>query len=570
MAEDIEQVDRKRLRTVRARFRAISAARLARVREGLPDRQRPFLDLLPLLLHVNHPALPGYVSSQAPCGIAGYRPASETIALARRHWRSFEPRAADSAHIDALYLMGSSGTLGQSRASDLDVWICYPESLAAASLALLQRKASMLGAWARELGIEAHLFLMNGEKFRRGEREALTGEDCGSAQHYLLLDEFYRSSILIAGKEPGWWAVPPDEEPQHDLYLGRLTAQRHLRSTELVDFGGIDHVPGGEFVGAGIWQLYKAIESPHKSLLKLLLFEVYASEYPEVCCLSAGYKRTVYAGVSDIDELDPYLVAYRRIEAHLQEAGQKERLELVRRCLYLKAGVRLSQPAGPRPPWQRQLVQRLVEEWGWEAATIAQLDSRPRWGIGELAGERNALVKELVFSYRALADFARRIEGTNAIDARELSVLGRKLHAAYERRAGKIDNLNTAGVADVAESELSVCAHGIGHRSWGAWRGLIGAGSHPEGAPLRQSTCLLELLGWCVLNGVVDERTRLGSREARDGLRHAELEALLAEVRAMLPGAEAGVAADDGAFGSPARPVALLVVANVAADPLAA
>ena len=72
-------------------------------------------------------------------------------------------------------------------------------------LALLQKKAGKLQQWAFESGLEAHLFLMNGEKFKRGQREPLTGENCGSAQHYLLLDEFYRTGILLAGRWPAWW-----------------------------------------------------------------------------------------------------------------------------------------------------------------------------------------------------------------------------------------------------------------------------------------------------------------------------------------------------------------------------
>ena len=72
-----------------------------------------------------------------------------------------------------------------------------------------QRKTDLLEAWAHERGLDTHLFLMNGEKFRRGQREPLTGENCGTAQHYLLLDEFYRTGILLAGRLPAWGMVPP-------------------------------------------------------------------------------------------------------------------------------------------------------------------------------------------------------------------------------------------------------------------------------------------------------------------------------------------------------------------------
>ncbi len=46
------------------------------------------------------------------------------------------------------------------------------------------------------------LFFINAEEFRQGKLGDLTSESCGSAQHSLLLDEFYRTSVLLAGKYP--------------------------------------------------------------------------------------------------------------------------------------------------------------------------------------------------------------------------------------------------------------------------------------------------------------------------------------------------------------------------------
>ena len=564
--EDDEGIDRRLLRRVQERFRAIGTARLARLRGMVDERQRNFLDLLPLLFHLNHPALPGYLSAGTPCGIGGYRADATTLALAHRQWRSFEarPGKASPEDITAVYLMGSSGTLGHADTSDLDLWICYRGALPQQALALLQRKAEAIGAWAKSEGVEAHLFLMNDDKFRSGEREPLTGENCGTAQHYLLLDEFYRTGILLAGRIPAWWLIPPEEEPRAQEWLAAALARRHVRATQLLDFGGLHTVPANEFVGAGIWQLYKAIDSPHKSMLKLLLFEIYAGEFPAALPLSADFKRAVYAGVTDIDELDPYLMVYRRIEAMLQHEIQPERLELARRCLYYKAGNRLSHTRGAEPGWQRLLMERLVADWGWDQAKLARLDARARWNIAEVSTERNALVKELVHSYRFLAEFARRSGAASAMDARELSVLGRKLHAAYERRAGKVDDLNAGLMAQVAEPELSLCARrdAAGEPLWGVWQGLVKPRGHPAGTLLRQAASLGELLAWCLLNRVIDDRTRITLREAEDGLSYAELEILLREIRGLLLQERPAPAED--AFTRQARAVGVLVLVNVA------
>ena len=142
----------------------------------------------------------------------------------------------------------------------------------------------------------------------------------------LFRSEFYRTGILLAGRMPGWWLVPPAAEADADAWLDGLLSRRHVRASQLVDFGGLHAVPANEFVGAGVWQLFKAIESPYKSVLKLLLFELYAREFPASGPSSADFKRAVHAGVTDIDELDPYLMVYRRIEAWLQQSGQAEQI----------------------------------------------------------------------------------------------------------------------------------------------------------------------------------------------------------------------------------------------------
>ena len=82
-------------------------------------------DLMPLLWHVNNPMLPGFVSTDTPAGVIGYRPNREQLLLARRYARGF---SEDKRHrlefpILGLYLMGSMGSLGQTAGSDLDFWL---------------------------------------------------------------------------------------------------------------------------------------------------------------------------------------------------------------------------------------------------------------------------------------------------------------------------------------------------------------------------------------------------------------------------------------------------------------
>ncbi|MCB1802367.1 MAG: hypothetical protein KDI82_11820, partial [Gammaproteobacteria bacterium] len=81
---------RKALNRVVGRFLSLRDTRIARIRATLTHEQRSFFDLLPLLLHVNHPTLPGFVSSDTPAGMINFRPTREQILLARRYVRGFK------------------------------------------------------------------------------------------------------------------------------------------------------------------------------------------------------------------------------------------------------------------------------------------------------------------------------------------------------------------------------------------------------------------------------------------------------------------------------------------------
>jgi adenylate cyclase class 1 len=455
-----EGIDRKVLSQLRARFLKLNDGRLSRAREGLSTRQQSVLTLLPLFFHVNHPLLPGYVSGSTPAGLSNYEPDADTLVEAQRLTRSFsyKPRHGSNPPrpIHGLFLMGSLGTLAQADQSDMDVWVCHAPDLSDNELGELRRKCQLLETWAASQGAEAHFFLIDAQRFVKGERDTqLSSEDCGTTQHYLLLDEFYRTAIWLAGRTPIWWLVPVYEEHAYHAYTHTLLSKRFIRNDETLDLGHLAHIPPGEFIGAGLWQLFKGIESPYKSVLKLLLIEVYASEHPQVQCLSLRFKRAVFANQLDLDELDPYMVVYRRIEEYLTARNEPERLELVRRALYLKVNRKLTGSSRTQS-WQRALLERLASEWYWDQRQLALLDSRSQWKVRQVGAERRALVNELNYSYRFLTQFARTEQTVSLINKRDLNVLGRRLYAAFERKADKVEFINPGIAPDLAEDTLTL------------------------------------------------------------------------------------------------------------------
>ncbi len=511
------------------------------MRGALSDRHQIFMDVLPLLFHSNHPMMPGFVSRRTPARISHYKPSKRDMLVGKMVAKSFtlsyDPSAEDEIY--GLYIMGSVGTIAQSENSDLDIWVCHKPGLNEARTAELKKKCDKISAWAMDMRLEVHFFLMDHEAFKSNKLSALDKENSGSAQHLLLLDEFYRSALYVAGRVPIWWYVPSAEEQVFREYTNTLLYKRFLPEESVLDFGGIAEIPAGEFLGAGVWQLYKGIESPFKSVLKLLLLEAYVDTFPNIEPLAITFKYLLYAGETDINLLDSYVLIYQRIEQYLLEKGQNERLELARRCFYYKVNKALSRPPGMRAKsWQRLLMEQFTQQWGWSDGYIKFLDSRSSWKAADVITEQNQLVAELNHSYRFLLEFANSTsKNDRAITPAELMMLGRKLQAAFERRPGKIDLMNNSISDDLSESVLHIRRVKPEDQSesiWTAFSHEAGSQILREGTAVKSANSPIELLLWCYVNGVAVKDTRVEIEEEHI-LSNVELRGLMSCFREWLP-----------------------------------
>ncbi|MCU7890281.1 MAG: class I adenylate cyclase, partial [Candidatus Thiodiazotropha sp. (ex Ustalcina ferruginea)] len=522
-----EGISRKELNAVRQRFMNLHRERLRRIQAELRPSQQEFLALLPLLLHINHPMLPGFVSSKTPTGISDYSPSRQALDGAKKLSRSFEykKRAQRVYRIHGLYLMGSTGTIGQSFGSDFDLWLIHDPTLKPAQRQLLQQKVAGIEKSAAELDLELHIFLVDPERFRKGEKSKLSHESSGTTQHNLLLEEFYRSAVLLAGRYPLWWLVPPEHEDDYRSYADNLLSNRFIKAAEIFDLGGLDHVQAGEFFGAAaLWQLYKGIDSPYKSILKIFLMEAYSHNYPQPQWLAQQAKQSIYAGENDIDKLDAYILLYQRVEEYLLDNEDEDRLELARRCFYFKVGERLTQ-ARDSENWRIQAMLKLTRQWGWGQIQLQMLDTRAEWKIDRVIKERNALVGVLTRSYRLLTDFARKYAKESHIDPHELNLLGRKLYTALDHRPGKIDHINPGISKNLSEEQLTLYHKPTrdGELAWMLYRGKIDELDLIEQRPVKITANLIEILLWSHVNQVWGRHTRVTLYAGETGLPRGEL-----------------------------------------------
>ncbi|GLS27078.1 class I adenylate cyclase [Marinibactrum halimedae] len=568
-------IDRYQLNRLKERFLHISAERLLRTRAALPERQHIVLDLLCLLFHCNHPAMPGYLTTNTPSGIWNYQPSKTEQQMAKSVCRSFhyhEPIHKDR-DIYALFLMGSIGTIAQSSHSDLDIWVCHKPGIAPESIQLLKRKCDEISRWAETYGVELHAFTMDCEQFRSGELARLDSEASGSTQHYLLLDEFYRSAVWLAGRTPLWWYVPPECEQRYAEYANTLLSKKFLRDTDVLDFGSSGNIPAGEFIGAGIWQMYKGIESPYKAVLKLLLLETYASEHPNIRTLSLQFKECVYQGCLELDSLDSYVLLYEHLARYLTQRKEQKRLDLAQRSLYFKVGRTLSKAKtnalnsarerrnATSTHWQTELLKHVVTQWGWKPEFIELLDSRRQWKARRVIQERQRLVSELTNGYRSLTHFAQSSGAESHCDHLELTVLGNKLHAAFERKPGKIERINPDISSNLSEEYL-LFEFRSGKNTSASWNvyGLPNRITTPTPLLLlRQSRSLTELICWCHCNGIYTLGTQLLIKNG--SITPAILKQLFNELSQQLP--PFPIPTDHDQFAQEAYIESIIIIANL-------
>ncbi len=559
---------------IKQRFEKLNAQRLSRSFADMRQTQRQFVELLPVLFHVNHPILPGYVSKATPAGIPNYSVSSSSINRIKKHFRSFEfkRRAYRKFEILAIYLMGSSGSIAYSKQSDFDIWICHESNLTALQLEELQNKAKAVEDWARELGVEANIYLVDPVKFKRGEIGQLSSESSGSASHYLLLEEFYRTSLLLAGRYPVWWLIPPDKEEQYDGMVETFQSQRFMHAQEHIDFGGLNRIPAEEFYGASLWLLYKGINSPYKSILKILLMQAYAWEYPNIEMIALRYKRAVYEDNIDINVLDPYLMMLDKVEQYLIQQNEMERLELVRRSFYFKVDIALSDEskgASNRNDWRVEVLIERVKKWAWPSGKLVLLDSRNEWNVNHVMEERAILIDEFTRSYHFLSDFARESSiDTHLIKQSDLNVLGRKLYAAFERKAGKVDVIHQGITENLYESHLSI--HQFfgddNTESWMIFSGIVDEKEIAVRSPIKRSYDLMELITWCFFNKLFNHNTIIALYADKSDLSEREILQTIQSMEKLFPDEHLQNASFHD-FSRPAKVSAVGTYINLGIDP---
>ncbi|MCX7678492.1 MAG: class I adenylate cyclase [Spirochaetes bacterium] len=440
----------RQINTLKSRFERYNADRLGRLYASFANPHHiELFEALPFIISNNHPSLPGYIqSNEIVKGIYGYTPTGKGLAFIRSRF----PQAPISAEqpkepfIQMFALMGSGGTIAFTEQSDLDFWVCADEQkYSEEAIANFRKKCHLIEEWiAEHFNLEVHFFLNDISKvkqniFDEDEDEAFTG----SALGILLKEEFFRSSIIVAGKIPFWWVVPantPDSAYQKWLELAKSAGL----FDSFVDLGNLHSVPKEEFLGSAIFQILKSLGNPYKSIIKLGLLERYLRGSAENPFISNLIKKNVHEGKFDISSVDSYIIMFNEVYNYYHNVIKDPKAtEILKTSFYLKVDPKLSryEKKGNDAPSEKIAVMReFIRKWGWLSTDLERMDNFENWDINAVNALLNNTKRFVLQGYRDIITNIESRKLAHRFTDEQIKGISRKIYSHFAISDNKIDN----------------------------------------------------------------------------------------------------------------------------------
>jgi adenylate cyclase, class 1 len=415
-----------------------------------PEKASVVFEIIPVLLTINEVDLPGYVSGgDSGCGLYGVGSSYQLSQViedyfpeTRRRNIQYQGYLIKRPLIESLFLLGSVGTVAQTFDSDFDFWVCVDKRRCSRrSVQALEEKTNQIAYWCRSaFGMDVHFFILDLEQARLNDFGKVDEESSGSSQKKFLKEECYRTMLLVTGKIPYWWMVPPGfSQQEYEKTWESFTRKAPLDAVDFVDLGFLEGVSRNEFLGNALWQLSKGIKSPFKALLKMAMMELYLSEQYNGPLLCETLKGRVLQGCRFLREMDPYLLMVETILDFYREQDKIAQMDLMKKAFYLKAlpGMTRAKKRAMGEDYKVEVFAELMERWDWPMDLVEDLNQIGNWSYGRQLKFSSEINRFFSSTYRSLSGRLRS-EERQIIDQYDLDILGRKLMALFSRKRYKL------------------------------------------------------------------------------------------------------------------------------------
>lgn len=407
------------------------------------------INSIPAVLSMNDKRIPGYIEGNCPFGVSGYKPDMEVRRFLKSRFGADFTEPPDKCFIEMLAVMGSVGTIAYNKKSDFDYWACVDKTrINAKEFPLFAKKVEDVQKWAeKEGGVEVHIFINDVNNLKLNIFAEDDDEGFGSTIGAVLKDEFFRSSIIIAGKIPFWWAVPKFvTDIEYDKIYNHIPEEE--REKKFIDIGNLYKISKDDFLGAALFQLIKAIGNPFKSILKIGILERYLFSDENTLLLSQKVKTSIIRDEITPTILDSYLLMFNEVYKYYEEVlSDKSLLLILRQNLYLKIDPQLTKYIALKDkknlPYKVVVMFRVIREWGWGLEEIRDLDDFESWDYTRIIQFWNYIKKFMLLSYQKISREMPNMNLQSKISESDFKLLSSKLKANFSIEQDKIENFIT-------------------------------------------------------------------------------------------------------------------------------
>ncbi|MBN2298149.1 MAG: class I adenylate cyclase, partial [Deltaproteobacteria bacterium] len=482
-----------------------------RYKKGIMQKNDPvgakvILQLFPLCIHINHPALPGYMSDDdCPCGVKCMEWPATTLKSLGSFFSSritladiqgYVPR---NREIEGLFTIGSVGSLGQTKESDYDIWVVVDkDAIGKKRILLLERKLKILQRWiSGQYIIDVHFFLMDIRDIQQNNFGIVSQEGSGSALKNILKEEFYRTMTLIEGRIPLWWITPSDNgEDSYEKAYQFLQRSLVFEADDYIDMGDISSIPEQELLGAALWQMHKALDDPLKSVLKMALVATFLEPGEDKPLLCEAVKKHVMHAKRD-DLIDPYLEVLLTVENYYRSIGDRKTVDLLRKCFYLKVSPNITANDLIKVDQDDKviLMADVVQSWGWSIKYLKDLNSFNEWSVDKYRSFGDELHDYLKRTTVLLIRRAKAFLVNSLLDQDvEMEVLRRRVEAFYVSKDGKIECEKRVKKKEPSYTELFFSYKDD------QWNVTGGPPENQTEKPVMSASRVVKIIAWLVYN----------------------------------------------------------------------
>lgn len=495
----------EQINAISKRVDSVDSWRLEKIFSSQRAEIEHIIKLLPLLIHLNIEGLHGYVPN-APCGVFDFQISDFQKKYLQDIGITCDLPNLNCAEVscEGIFLMGSSGSVVQNEDSDLDVWICYSDEINSYDLAIWRQKLDKLQAWSRLFGVKSYFYLVNPTKFQNLMQSGRSDEYFGSIHRLLLLDEFYRSAIRLAGKRLLWLHLPHQNNEYQQAKAKAV--EEGLVCENFLDFGDFIDFSNQEVLFALLWQLHKALRNPYKSLLKIILLEMYSNNFAQFSFLSKQLQKMLTSHEAVASHFDAYLMMLEAVTEYLTKHNYVQRLANVQSAFFIKASCGKAVHS-----WRKDTLQKLANDWGFTENYQKQLQNIETWDLHIFAREQQMLLSELLTSYQNCLYFVSKSCSEITALPYEIEFLMANLHNFFSSKPNKIPLYFNYLQNHLSQKNVLILESKVNKnlpKGWYLYSFDANCGSYKR-KYLQHNENLVYLLAWGYFNRILTTKTDL-------------------------------------------------------------